>query len=61
MNRFEKLKKEIIEFISIIDQREIDDNEDLLFHVKHLESLLTKSEERPKCLDYLSSEMLLAN
>lgn len=61
MNKFEKLKKEIIDFISIIDQREIDDNEDLLFHLKDLESLLAKSEGRPKYLDYLSSEMLLTN
>lgn len=61
MSRFERLKNELSEFLLIIDQREIDDNEDLQSYVKYLQSLLDMSEDKPKCLDYLNKEMLLAN
>ena len=61
MNRYETLKNELLEFVSIIDQREIDDNDDLQSYLTYLQGLLDMSEDKPKCLDYLNKEMLLAN
>ncbi len=61
MNRFEILRNELLEFVSIIDQREIDDNEDLHSYVVYLQGLLDMTEDKPNCLEYLNKEMLLAN
>lgn len=60
MSRLEDLKDELFEFLSLIDQDQFEDNLELYDYVNYLKDLLNMSNDKPRCLDYLNSKMLLS-